>query len=493
MPLIALDLPAGVYRNGTDLQSQGRWRDSNLVRWHDNTMQPIQGWRVRSDTAANAKPRSIHAWVDNTNNRWIALGTYNKLYIYDAGSNQYDITPTGLTSGQEDATNSTGYGDQLYGDDEFGTQRSEADIPDPATTWSLESWGEYLLACSDADGKVYEWQRNTSNPAALIANAPTGNRGILVTDERFVFCLGAGGNPRKVQWSDREDNTSWTPTATNEAGDFELQTSGRIECGVRVQNQSLILTDTDAHTATYSGPPYVYGFERVGTSCGISSKQAVAVVDKGAIWMGQESFYAYTGGTVQEVNCEVADYVFSDINVSQLSKVVAVSNSKFSEVRWFYPSSGSTENDRYVSYNYQDQTWAIGQIARTAAVDAGVYRYPIYADPDTKKIYDHEVGHNYGSLTPFAESGPISIGVGDNVMSVTELIPDERTQGQVTITFKTRFYPNDTERTYGPFSLSNPTSVRFTGRQVRIRIEGANLTDWRAGINRIEVKEGGRR
>ena len=78
-------------------------------------------------------------------------------------------------------------------------------------------------------------------------------------------------------------------------------------------------------------------------------------------------------------------------------------------------------------------------------------------------------------------------------MNVTDLIPDERTQGDVTVTFKTRFYPNDTERSYGPYNMANPTSVRFTGRQVRVRIEGANLTDWRAGINRLEVKQGGKR
>ena len=493
MPLVALDLPAGVYRNGTDLQSQGRWRDSNLVRWHDNTMQPIQGWRTRSDTASSTKPRSIHAWIDNNNDRWITVGSYNKLYVYNSASTQYDITPAGLTSGFEDANNPVGYGNSFYGLEAYGTQRQESDIPDPATTWSLDSWGEYLVACSDADGKVYEWQLNTGTPAAQVANAPINNRGIVVTDERFLMCLGAGGNPRKVQWSDRENNTVWTPAATNEAGDIELQSNGRIECAVRIQNQTLILTDTDAHTATYSGPPYVFGFERVGTSCGVASKQSVAVVDIGAVWMGLESFYAYTGGTVQEVNCDVADYVFSDINASQISKVVAVSNAKFSEIRWFYPSSDSTENNRYVVYNFQDQTWSIGELARSAAIDAGVYRYPIYADPDTKKIYEHEVGHSYGNLTPFAESGPISIGLGDNVMNVTDLIPDERTQGDVTVTFKTRFYPNDTERSYGPYNMANPTSVRFTGRQVRVRIEGANLTDWRAGINRLEVKQGGKR
>ena len=493
MALVPLNLPAGVYRNGTDLQSQGRWRDSNLVRWFDDTLRPIGGWRTRSDTASAGQVRGMHSWIANNSDRWIAAGSYNKLYAYSGAGIQYDITPSGFTAGNEDALNPIGFGTSFYGREYYGTSRQEAVTITPATTWSLDSFGEYLVACSSTDGKVYEWQLNTGAIAAVISNAPVNNRAILVTEERFLMCLGAGGNPRLVQWSDRENNNLWTPAATNEAGSLELQTTGRIQCGVRVQNQALILTDTDAHVATYSGPPYVFGIERIGTSCGIVSTQAVAVVDKGAIWMGSRSFYTYSGGAVSEVNCEVADYVFSDINHSQISKVAAVSNANFGEIWWFYPSGNSNENNRYVVYNYNDNTWAIGVMARTSGVDAGVYRQPIIASALNKKLYEHEIGFNYDGGEPFAESGPISIGNGDNVMAVTQMIPDEKTQGDVDATFKTRFYPNDVERSYGPFSMANPVSLRFTGRQVRIRVEGVNADDWRVGINRLEVKQGGRR
>jgi len=493
MALIPLDLPAGVYRNGTDLQSQGRWRDSNLVRWFDNTLRPIGGWRTRSDTASAGQVRGMKSWIANNADRWIAAGSYNKLYAYSGAGVQYDITPVGLTAGNENALNPVGFGTAFYGREYYGTARQESVTITPATTWSMDSFGQFLVACSSTDGKVYEWQLNPSTKAAVVANAPVSNRAILVTEERFLMCLGAGGNPRLVQWSDRENNTVWTPAATNEAGSLELQTTGRIQCGVRVQNQALILTDIDAHVATYSGPPYVFGIERIGTSCGIVSTQAVAVVDKGAVWMGSRSFYTYSGGAVSEVNCEVADYVFSDINHSQISKVAAVSNANFGEIWWFYPSSNSNENNRYVVFNYNDNTWAIGVLARTSGVDAGVYRQPIIASATDKKLYEHEIGFNYDGGEPFAESGPIIMGNGDNVMSVTQMIPDEKTQGDVDATFKTRFYPNDVERSFGPFNMANPTSLRFTGRQVRIRIEGVNADDWRVGINRLEVIQGGRR
>ena len=493
MPLVPLDIPSGVYRNGTDLQATGRWHDANLVRWMDNTMQPVKGWRERSSSAANAPVRGAYGWRDNSQDIWTAAGTYNKLYIYAGAGIQYDITPAGLTAGIADADVNSGYGGSFYGTGYYGIERVNATMATPATSWALDNWGENLIACSDADGKIYEWTLNTGTPAAVLSNAPVNNRSAMVTAERFVFALGAGGNPRKVAWSDREDNNTWTPTTLNEAGDIELQTAGYIQCGRRVQGQTLILTDVDAHIATYVGGQFVYGFERVGTSCGCLSKQAVAVCDAGAFWMGTKTFYAYAGGRVTELSSDVSDYVFSDINGSQVSKAFAFVNGRYSEIWWFYPSASSNEIDRYVAYNYTENTWMIGQLARTAGFDAGSFKKPTLFGAADYKAYEHEIGFNYDSLVPYAETAPFSLGSGDQVAVVTEMIPDERTQGEVEAVFKTRFHPNDVEREYGAYSMSNPTSVRFTGRQIRMRVQGSALSDWRVGINRLEVKAGGRR
>jgi hypothetical protein len=189
----------------------------------------------------------------------------------------------------------------------------------------------------------------------------------------------------------------------------------------------------------------------------------------------------------------VQDYIFGDINANQHSKVYAVHNSEYGEIWWFYPSESSLENDRYVAYDYLENHWETGQIDRTAGVDQGVFSDPIWADA-SGNLYDHELhGLGHGSYTPYAETGPITLGNGDSVMKVNSLIPDEGTQGKVEVTFKTRFHPNDTERTYGPYSTANPTSVRFTGRQIRMRITATGNDDWRAGIMRIEATPGGRR
>lgn len=486
MALIPLDIPPGGRRVGTDLQSSGRWRDMNLVRWREGSLRPVGGWRDRNVSAFSEVPRAMHAWQDNTLDRRYAVGTYNSLYVVSASGTVSDITPAGLTAGNEDAQINTGYGGGFYGLGAYGTERQDTGTYSEATTWALDNFGEYLVACSVDDGDLYEWQLDAGTPAAQISGSPTGCLSLVVTEERFLFALGADGNPRKVKWCDREDNTAWTPAATNEAGDYELQSSGQIMAGVRTRGQTLILTDVDAHAATYQGPPFVYGFERVGTSCGLLSRKSVCVVDDGVFWMGQRNFFHFSGSTVSQLPCEVSDYVFSDINRSQASKSWAVSNAQHGEVWFFYPSGGSNEVDRYVFFDYRDGHWGFGDLARTCGVDRGVFRYPIWANPDGDGI-EHEVGLNYDSGTVFAESGPISIGAGDQVYSVNKVYPDEATQGDVDLTFKTRFYPNDTERSYGPYSAATPTSVRFTGRQVRLRVEGRVLADWRVGVPRLDA------
>jgi len=493
MALIPLDIPPGQYRNGTDFQASNRWRDASLVRWHDGSMRPVGGWTTRKASAFASAPRAMISFLDNSSDEYLVGATYNKLYYVNPSHTVYDITPSGLTSGDLNGSLNLGYGGGFYGSGNWSSAPTSSGIYQEATTWSLDTWGEYLMACSSKDGKIYEWQLNTGVVAQQVSNAPVSNKGIVVTEERFVFALGAGGNPRKIAWCDQENNTSWTPSATNQAGDFELQTVGQIMLGLRMRGRTLILTDNDAHIAQYSGAPFVYGFERVGTACGVASRRGAVAIDEGAFWMGKRGFFTFDGSVAKEVNCEVADYVFDDMNASQISKVYAVHNSQHSEIWWFYPSATSTENDRYVALDYKEAHWSTGELSRTAGVDQGVFSNPIWADA-SGNLYNQETGYTHsGSTKPYAESGSISIGNGDSIMKVTQLIPDEKTQGQVEVTFKTRFYPNDTESSHGAFTLGNPTDVRFQGRQVRIKVQGTGNDNWRSGIMRIEASAGGRR
>ena len=490
---IPIKLPPGVYRNGTEYQAAGRWYDANLVRWYENTLRPMGGWRKRSNSQMTGLCRGFITWRDNSANRWIAAGTQSKLYAMNEMGTLKDITPSGFTVGIANALSSTGYGYSTYGSLSYGTARPDNGAVALATTWSMDTWGEYLVACSSADGKLYEWQLGFTTPtlAAAITNAPTNNKALLVTSERILMALGAGGNPRKVQWCDQENNTQWTPAGDNLAGDYDLATPGSLLAGKRVKGVNLLFTDVDVHTAQYVGAPFVYGFEKAGSGCGLISSQAVAAIDTAAIWMSRAGFWIYDG-YVKPLPSDVSDYVFGNINFNQASKIYAVNNSKFGEIWWYYPSSGSNENDSYVTFNYRENHWNIGTLARTAGTDSNVFSTPMAVSTDGY-IYEHEVGFNYDSASVYAESGPVQLGNGDNIMSVRQVVPDEQTLGEAVVSFKTRNYPTGDQSTFGPYTAANPTSVRFSGRQVNVKVTGDTLADWRVGVMRLDAVPAGKR
>ena len=611
MPLVPLNLKAGFYRNGTELDAANRWRDGSLVRWRDGSLRPIGGWQSFKYGFCTNPIRGAHAWESNNGTSYFAAGSYNELTAMTGSGTTYDITPSSMATGREDAGLNLGYSGGFYGTGYYGTQRPSTGTYSEATSWALDNFGETLCGVHSATGNLVQWNLGSSSVAAVVAGAPTNNLGLVVTEERFVFCLGAGGNPRKVQWSDKENISTWTPAATNEAGDILLQTSGQIMQGLRTKGQTIIITDTDCHAMRYIGLPYVYSTSRVGTSCGAVSRMSAVDTDMGAFWMGQKGFFTFDGNSVRELPCEVHDYVFDDINVNQQSKIWAFSNTEFSEVWWFYPSANSLEIDRYVAFDLLENHWLIGDLSRTGGVSRGIFRTPImggenvetitydvtvaasgggnkyfisdhsgaaptltlrkgntyrFSQADNSNIghpfvfsttsdgthgggsiystnvtttgspgstpsyteivvtdstpstlyflcsahsgmggtanviepvtiFNHEQGLNYDAGSVFCETGPISIASsnGDTVAKVTEVIPDELTQGDVDLKFKTRFYPNDTETTHGPYNPSNPTSLRFTGRQMRMRVEGDRAAKWRVGTMRLETKAGGRR
>lgn len=497
--LVPFKVPAGIYKNGTEYQSQGRWNDSNLVRFFEGTIRPIGGWRnviggtPRADLQVEGLARGAHSWRDNETNRYLVIGTHLKLFMRNGTvAGLTDITPAGIVTGNANNGSNVGYGAGAYGFDTYGTPRQANNINQIATTWSFDNFGSFLLAVQSDDGKLYYWDLITATAVPVVATSgtvPIDNKGVIVSDERFVFLLQAGGNRRRVAWSDQENLFNWEITATTQAGDFELQTSGEIQTAKRVRGQVLILTSTDAHVSNYLGPPLVYGFERVGTGCGCISRNGLVATDNAAIWMSDNNFFVYDG-YVRPLPCDVGDYVFGRLNRSQFSKVWGIHNSDFGEVTFYYPSEN--EIDSYVTYNYREGHWTIGSIDRTIGVDNSVFLNPIRVRSDGF-LYEHEVAYQYDGQMPYIESGPVEINEGQAVYMVRYMYPDDKTQGDVQARFATKFYPNATEYNYGPYQMNNPTSVRFTGRQIAVRIEGVQNTDWRVGLPRFDVEIGGMR
>jgi len=307
----------------------------------------------------------------------------------------------------------------------------------------------------------------------------------------------ANADRRKIFWSDSEDNTDWTATTTNQAGDHVIESTGDLLGAVLVRGRILIFTTADAHTASYVGLPYVYQFDNVGDDCGPVSINAVVVANNTAYWMGRNAngFFMYDGYT-RNIPCDVEEFVTTNMNEAQSSKTVGWHNSLYSEIVWFYPGSG-TEVDAYVTYNYLENHWSVGTLARTSTTSRGIFAFPILFD-SSGNPYEHEIGGTYTDLddttyTPYVESGPIQLGMGNEVLSATSLIPDVTALGDITTTFYTKFYPTDSDTTHGPYTMAAPTSVRFTGRSVRMRCTSNSANAWNVGIPRLELQPNGRR
>jgi len=496
MPLVPLDIPAGVYRNGTEYESKGRWFDTNLVRWREGRLEPVGGWLKFDETALDGAARGILSWRANDSAKYIAIGTHTKLYASQGGS-MYDITPVGYTTGREDSVAGLGYGISVYNDSDYGTSRNTALITS-ATTWSLDNWGEYLVACASSDGVVYEWQLGLLSPAAVVANAPVDNVGIVVTNERHLVCLGAGGNKRKVQWSDAEDNTDWTPSADNLAGDLTLETSGRIRNARRVGNDILIWTDVDCHLMRYLGPPYVYGIERIGNACGIIGPNAVCVSGNTAVWLSDSGFWIYDG-TIKPLQCDALIDVTDNLNSVQGAKVYGGHNSKFGEMWFFYTSDDSVENDKYIAWNYRLNHWMVGSLSRTCWEDQGAFIDPIAVD-DSSFIYSHENGWTNDGATRVSEvyavSGPIELGQGDRFAVVDRLIADDyENLPSLKVTIGTKSTPEGSydDNEYSINEADGYIDVRLTARQMRVKLEATRDDGFKFGTIRMNLKQGSRR
>ena len=503
--LFPLTLPPGVVRRGTAYASKGRWYNSSLVRFEGNVVRPIGGWSLArtaagGDIQATGVPRASHTWRKNDSTTWVAVGTTgtpSKLYAYTSSTAAItDITPAGLTNGAADGSLVTGTGRwdlDPWDVSPWGGSVAAGTITD-AATWSLDSFGEVLVACLTADGKLYSSTPTTQ--AAVISGAPTGCRAVCVTPERFLLALGAGSDPRLVQWPSRETLTTWTPAAGNTAGSLSIASGGRLMVGHAGTRETLLWTDMDLWALRFVGGNLVYGLVQVGDHCGLIGPNAAVVIGGTAYWMGNGQFFFYDGGTVRQLPCDVREYVFGDLARPQKAKICAVTNAAFGEVTWYYPSAGQggTENDRYVTFNFREGWWLVGQLARAAGNDADVFNSPLLWSTDGH-LFSHETGQDRGGASAFIESGPLEIGDGDRRVLVEVLIPDaldpstpagafaggdEDADGDVfgtavvggnlTATFYTAEYPDTTERASQGYTLTTRTDVRVSGRQVRVKI-----------------------
>ena len=408
----------------------------------------------------------------------------------------------------------------------WNTPSSTSTVALDATYWSLDTFGEDLLAIRNND-KLYKWDLSagTGTRAAVVSGAPTSNRFLLVSSpDRHVFLFGTETtigttNTRDdlfLRFSSQENPSDWNPKSTNSAGTFRIQDGSRIVTAVRSRGSILVWTDTALHALNNIGPPFIFGLQQVGSNCGAVSPNSVVDVNGSTFWMSQTAFYMFDGA-ITKLPCSVQDFVFDNIDSTSQGQVATAVNTDFNEVTWFYPSNGSTYLDRSVTYNYLENIWYNNTgFARTGWIDRGVYNKP-YASKynptiipnnsvimgvtaGSSVVYKHEDGKDADGVAMDCQitSGDFDIEDGENILLCSRVIPD----------FKELIGTNDFEITFANYPASTNTrtftatvenitkffSVRGRGRQANIKISSNAINnDWRFGTMRLDIKPDGRR
>ena len=425
----------------------------------------------------------------------------------------------------------TGFGVGAWGSGGWG---KEAISGTGVVTSGLRKWvggnfgQDFIFAVRDAG--VFYWSAN--GPIAtqlsirglalttLTANAPIVADNLLVTPEEFVVVIGTNAigdtdeDPMLIRWCAQGNYADWTPSVTNAAGDYRLSHGSYTYAAEVMRQESVIWTDAAVISMQFVGPPVIFSFTTLATNTSIASTNAVVVANNIAYWMGKDKFYIYNG-QVQTLPCTVRKYVFSNINLAQIEQTVAGANAAYNEATWFYCSANATSPDKYVTYNYAEDVWTFGDMARTAWLDSPLRDTPIAAAGS--KLYYHEVGVDDGTTSPvsainaYLESADFDIGDGEKFAFVERIIPDIDFEGstdpaaQVVLTLQARSAPGTNFSQTNDRTVAQTATVpfhqhteqmwtRIRGRQMTLRIESTGVgVTWQLGTTRISIREDGQR
>ena len=465
------------------------------------------------------------------------------------------VTPY-ITIGPVFETPAYGWGTGGYGLEAWGTARSSSTVVLDPGSWSLDNYGQLLVA-TVRNGATYTWTPLAGEPnalttrAAVVANAPTKSLMSLVSDrDRHLFLMGtettvgdtSTQNRMFVRFSSQEDINTWNPTATNTAGTFTLDQGNEIVTAVQGKDYVLVLTDQAAYVMQFVGPPYTFSLRQVGSNCGCLGQHAAVFAQGAVFWMGFGGGFFMYDGTVKQLPSLVEDFVFTTqggglgINYDASQITYAYHNTLYNEVGWFYASDASQQINRNVVFNFMEQSWTTGSLARTTYADSDTYNLPYATEftttgtpsfPEVQGVtnrygssqyWAQETGNNevdsVGATTAISSyilSGDYDIseqglaGDGEYIMRVSRFIPDfKNLEGNAKITLFFRDYPAQTSQSdangplvTGPFTITTTTnfiSTRVRGRQVSLKIENENLDEaWRYGTLRLDIHAGGRR
>ena len=438
-----------------------------------------------------------------------------------------------------------GWGIDTWGSGNWGEAASASDVSLEPGLWSLDNFGEVLIA-TIANGKTFTWNAGaasaTSNRASTTtsgfstSNNPTASRLTLVSPTtRHLVHLGtettigtaSTQDDMFIRFSDQEDIDDYTATAINSAGDFRLQDGTKIIGAIKAKETILVFTDNALYTMKFIGAPFTFGFEQVGTNCGLIGKNAVVEQDGVAYWLSNNGIFMYDG-TVKSLPCSVEDFVYDNFDTTKGQQVYAGLNNLYTEIVWYYPSANADYNDKYLVYNYGEGVWYTGTEARTSWIDGIVYPKPFATKYDSSAVgsfpevigedslgqtilFEHEVGTDQvnpdgttTTVTSFIKSFDFDLDLqgtaGEFFLAMRRFIPDFKTlENNAKVTLAIKRYPQDSETTttLSPFTITSSTQKKDTrarGRFCNIKIENDGVSEtWRFGTLRLDLQPDGRR
>lgn len=411
---------------------------------------------------------------------------------------------TFLAPGQIDGLGGLGYGTGGFGSGGYGGGSSGLTLF--PRTWSFAPWGQDLL--SNPRGKGIYTNSPSASYATPVTNAPTQVGSIFVTAERILVACGSNldGNfdALQIDWTDAEDNTDWTATATNLAGGYTLPAGGRVVRGLPGVGENVVWTEDSIWSMRYNADPNrVYDFVQKGSGCGLIGPNAAVELNGVWYWMTPTgAFMAYGGANPTTLPCTLARDVADNLAFVQQDKVYAtrVIGKNYAEVWWFYPDiRDGNECSRYVVCDTIAGTWSCGRFDRTAFTDASVFQYPLGTDT-SGNIWFHEKGFTQdGGARSWSLMGAYRTQEGGQII-VNGVRPDaDDLQGGYSITFsiKNRDVRGIFSRTLPTLNITSATgqrSVRAQGEQVNVTFSGnAAPTFWRMGNMQFDVTTSGRK
>ena len=418
-----------------------------------------------------------------------------------------------------------GWGTGTWGESTWGTPRTTSNTTIEARQWSLDNFGEDLIA-TVLNGGTFKWDLSSGvgTRAVAIPNAPTRSRTNLVsTPDRHLLLFGTqttigGVNPQDdllIRFSDQENIETYSPTAENTAGSLRIADGSRIIGATRSRGAIMVWTDTSLHALQFIGPPFTFGLRQLGQNCGLIGQHAAIDINGNSFWMSQSSFYIFDG-SVKKLPCSVEQAVFSNISITASENAYVGHNDEFNEIIWFYASANATRIDTQVTYNYIENTWWTGSLDRTTWIDREVFQIPIATEylpsgtgnvsvvqgvtSGASVIYQHETGNDAdgAAMTAFIKSGAVGITEGEEFAFVRRYIPDIQNQsGTLNMDLNFLDYPNDSTATTKSSSFTSSTDkvdLRGRGRQFTANIvSNTTGTAWRLGTIRFDIQPDGRR